>query len=110
MKYADLSKNRTSDYVLIALQMLSFDGNTAPYLQYAYSRTRIFSRGNIDPESLTAPVIPRDEPERRLGVAIAGYQDLLEQVAQDGYPHQLCAFTHTILLAALHSFTSNVRC
>ena len=38
VKYADLSKNRTSDYVFDWDQMLSFDGNTAPYLQYAYSR------------------------------------------------------------------------
>ncbi|MDG1704896.1 MAG: arginine--tRNA ligase [Pseudomonadales bacterium] len=97
VKYADLSKNRTSDYVFDWDQMLSFDGNTAPYLQYAYSRTRsIFARGNIDPDSLTAPVISVDEPERRLGVAIAGYQDLLEQVAQDGYPHQLCAYLYDL--------------
>lgn len=97
VKYADLSKNRTSDYVFDWDQMLSFDGNTAPYLQYAYSRTRsIFSRGNVDPEALTAPVISVDEPERRLAVAIAGYQDLLEQVAQDGYPHQLCAYLYDL--------------
>jgi arginyl-tRNA synthetase len=97
VKYADLSKNRTSDYVFDWDQMLSFDGNTAPYLQYAYSRTRsIFARGDIDPDSLTAPVISVDEPERRLGVAIAGYQDLLEQVAQDGYPHQLCAYLYDL--------------
>lgn len=97
VKYADLSKNRTSDYVFDWDQMLSFDGNTAPYLQYAYSRTRsIFSRGEIDPQSLPAQVAAVDEPERRLAVAIAGYQDLLEQVAQDGYPHQLCAYLYDL--------------
>ena len=97
VKYADLSKNRTSDYVFDWDQMLSFDGNTAPYLQYAYSRTRsIFSRGEIDPQSLPTQVAAVDEPERRLAVAIAGYQDLLEQVAQDGYPHQLCAYLYDL--------------
>ena len=97
VKYADLSKNRTSDYVFDWDQMLSFDGNTAPYLLYAYSRTRsIFTRGSIDPSTLPDHVVSVDEPERRLAVAIAGYQDLLEQVAQDGYPHQLCAYLYDL--------------
>ena len=95
VKYADLSKNRTSDYVFDWDQMLSFDGNTAPYLQYAYSRTRsIFSRGDVDVAALPEHVVSEGEPERRLAVAIAGYQDLLEQVAQEGYPHQLCAYLY----------------
>jgi arginyl-tRNA synthetase len=97
VKYADLSKNRTSDYVFDWDQMLSFDGNTAPYLLYAYSRTRsIFSRGGIDPNTLPETVVSVDEPERRLAVAIAGYQDLLELVAQEGYPHQLCAYLYDL--------------
>ena len=97
VKYADLSKNRTSDYVFDWDQMLSFDGNTAPYLLYAYSRTRsIFTRGGIDPSTLPEHVVSVDEPERRLAVAITGYQDLLEQVAQDGYPHQLCAYLYDL--------------
>ena len=63
VKYADLSKNRTSDYVFDWDQMLSFDGNTAPYLLYAYSRTRsIFSRGGIDPNTLPETVVSVDEP------------------------------------------------
>ena len=97
VKYADLSKNRTSDYVFDWDQMLSFDGNTAPYLQYAYSRTRsIFSRGDVDVAALPEHVVSESEPERRLAVAIAGYQDLLEQVAQEGYPHQLCAYLYDL--------------
>ena len=97
VKYADLSKNRTSDYVFDWDQMLSFDGNTAPYLQYAYSRTRsIFSRGDVDVAALPEHVVSEGEPERCLAVAIAGYQDLLEQVAQEGYPHQLCAYLYDL--------------
>ena len=97
VKYADLSKNRTSDYVFDWDQMLSFDGNTAPYLQYAYSRTRsVFSRGDVDVAALPEHVVSKGEPERRLAVAIAGYQDLLEQVAQEGYPHQLCAYLYDL--------------
>lgn len=97
VKYADLSKNRTSDYVFDWDQMLSFDGNTAPYLLYAYSRTRsIFTRGGVDVGALPKHVVSEGEPERRLAVAIAGYQDLLEQVAQEGYPHQLCAYLYDL--------------
>ena len=97
VKYADLSKNRTSDYVFDWDQMLSFDGNTAPYLLYAYSRIRsIFTRGDIDPNALPDHVVSVDEPERRLAAAIAGYQDLLEQVAREGYPHQLCAYLYDL--------------
>ena len=97
VKYADLSKNRTSDYVFDWDQMLSFDGNTAPYLLYAYSRTRsIFIRGGIDVGALPERVVSEGEPERRLAVAIAGFQDLLEQVAQEGYPHQLCAYLYDL--------------
>ena len=97
VKYADLSKNRTSDYVFDWDQMLSFDGNTAPYLLYAYSRTRsIFTRGKINLIALPERVVTENEAERRLAVAIAGYQDLLEQVAQEGYPHQLCAYLYEL--------------
>ena len=97
VKYADLSKNRTSDYVFDWDQMLSFDGNTAPYLLYAYSRTRsIFTRGEVDLSALPERVVTENEAERRLAVAIAGYQDLLEQVAQEGYPHQLCAYLYEL--------------
>ena len=97
VKYADLSKNRTSDYVFDWDQMLSFDGNTAPYLQYAYSRTRsILTRSGADASALPEHVISEGEPERRLAVAIAGYQDLLEQVALEGFPHQLCAYLYDL--------------
>ena len=49
VKYADLSKNRTSDYVFDWDQMLSFEGNTSPYLQYAYTRIcSIFRRADVD--------------------------------------------------------------
>lgn len=97
IKYADLSKNRTSDYVFDWDQMLSFEGNTSPYLQYAYTRIQsIFSRADIDPAELPERVICEDEWERRLAVSIAGFNDLLDQVAEEGYPHQLCAYLYDL--------------
>ncbi len=93
VKYADLSKNRTSDYIFDWDQMLSFEGNTSPYLQYAYSRIQsIFRRGGIDAEKLTA-VVSLDSPEERaLAVNLVRFQEVLEQVAQDGFPHFLCTY------------------
>ena len=53
LKYADLSQNRTSDYVFSYDKMLAMNGNTATYMQYAYARVRsIFARGKIDIEGL----------------------------------------------------------
>ena len=57
IKYADLSKNRTSDYVFDWDQMLAFEGNTAPYLQYAYSRIKsVFRRAELDPAGLNGQI------------------------------------------------------
>ena len=97
VKYADLSKNRTSDYVFDWDQMLSFDGNTAPYLQYAYSRIRsLFDRAAVTPEQLPTETVAVDEPERRLAVCIAGFNDVLNQVADEGFPHYLCAYLYEL--------------
>lgn len=97
VKYSDLSKNRTSDYVFDWDQMLSFDGNTAPYLQYAYSRIQsVLRKSEEDPTLLPSNAIAEDEPERRLAVCIAGFNDLLQQVAEEGYPHHLCAYLYDL--------------
>ena len=53
LKYADLSQNRTSDYVFSYDKMLAMNGNTATYMQYAYARVRsIFAKGQVDVEAL----------------------------------------------------------
>jgi arginyl-tRNA synthetase len=97
VKYADLSKNRTSDYVFDWDQMLSFDGNTAPYLQYAYSRIQsIFRRGEVNPDQLTGDVLLAAEEERALAVILLRLQEVLEQVAQEGFPHLLCAWLYEL--------------
>lgn len=58
VKYADLSKSRTTDYIFDWDNMLAFEGNTAPYMQYAYTRVAsVFKRADIDADSLTQPII-----------------------------------------------------
>jgi arginyl-tRNA synthetase len=97
VKYADLSKNRTSDYVFDWDHMLSFDGNTAPYLQYAYTRIQsIFMKGQVDLSKLELGVAAVGEPERRLALAIAGFNDILDQVATEGFPHYLCGYLYDL--------------
>ena len=97
VKYADLSKNRTSDYVFDWDQMLSFEGNTSPYLQYAYTRIQsVLARGEVDPTTLPTSALTSEEPERRLAVTLAGFEDALEQVVSDGYPHFLCAYLYEL--------------
>jgi len=97
VKYADLSKNRTSDYVFDWDQMLSFDGNTAPYLLYAYSRTSsIFRRAALDPAALTGSIVPSTSEEHGLAVMLVRLQEIVEQVAAEGFPHLLCGYLYEL--------------
>ena len=97
VKYADLSKNRRSDYVFDWEEMISFDGNTSPYLQYAYTRVKsVFTRGDINVEDLPAKTTAVDEEERRLAVTLAALNDTLEQVANEGLPHFLCGYLYEL--------------
>jgi arginyl-tRNA synthetase len=97
VKYADLSKNRTSDYVFDWDQMLSFDGNTAPYLQYAYTRIRsIFRRGSIDAAALSGAIVLETPEEHALAVTLLRLQETVEQAADDGHPHYLCSYLYDL--------------
>jgi len=100
VKYADLSKNRTSDYVFDWDRMLRFDGNTAPYLQYAYARIRsLFRRGAIEPELLSGAAVPAATVERALAVVLVRFEEVLEQAATDGAPHLLCGYLYELATA-----------
>jgi arginyl-tRNA synthetase len=102
IKFADLSKNRTSDYVFDWDQMLSFEGNTAPYLQYAYSRIRsVFRRGDVQPDALDTPArVEMSTPEERgLAVMLVRFQEVLEQVATEACPPFLCASLYELASA-----------
>ncbi|MCT8549499.1 arginine--tRNA ligase [Glaesserella parasuis] len=97
VKYSDLSKNRTTDYVFDWDNMLSFEGNTAPYMQYAYTRVRsIFSRAGIDPNSLTGNIVLIDEKERNLAIKLLQFEEAVMVVAKDGTPHVLCQYLYEL--------------
>ena len=104
VKYADLSKNRTTDYVFDWDNMLSFEGNTAPYMQYAYTRIRsVFTKARIDPSTLSGEIILTEEKERALAIKLLQFEEALNSVAKEGMPHILCQYLYE-LAGAFSSF------
>ncbi len=98
VKYADLSQHRTSDYVFAWDKMLSLDGNTAPYLQYAYARIKsIFRKADLTDDTIDAFTVAIDAPqERMLAVKLVQFSEVLEMVASESTPHQLCAYLYDL--------------
>lgn len=97
VKYSDLSKNRTTDYVFDWDNMLSFEGNTAPYMQYAYTRIRsIFSRAGIDPSQLSGEICLTEEKERGLALKLLQFEEAITVVAKEGTPHVLCQYLYEL--------------
>ena len=97
IKYADLSKTRTNDYIFDWDSMLSFEGNTAPYLQYAYTRIRsIFRRADINFDCLTGNIVFTTQQEKDLALKLLQFGTTLEQLALDGYPHILCNYLYEL--------------
>ena len=104
VKYADLSKNRTTDYVFDWDNMLSFEGNTAPYMQYAYTRIRsVFAKAGIDPSALSGEIILTEDKERALAIKLLQFEEALNSVAKEGMPHILCQYLYE-LAGAFSSF------
>ncbi len=96
LKYADLSQNRTSDYVFSFDKMLAMNGNTATYLQYSYARVQsIFAKGGVDVERLRAdlpPVVLSHPPERALAMQIVRLPEALDEALADYRPNILTSY------------------
>lgn len=96
VKYADLSKNRNSDYIFDWSTMLSFEGNTAPYLLYAYARIKsIIRKQDGINESGHITAITADE-ERKLLVKALQFSEIVDAVATDCFPNQLCLYLYEL--------------
>jgi len=108
VKYADLSHNRTSDYVFSWDKMLSLEGNTAPYMQYAYARIcSIFRKGEInDHEGEPAEVMILEPAERTLSLKLAQFPETVEAVARDCLPHLLCNYLYELAGAFMGFYES----
>ncbi|MBA5809590.1 arginine--tRNA ligase [Morganella morganii] len=97
VKYADLSKSRTTDYIFDWDNMLAFEGNTAPYMQYAYTRVAsVFKRADIDADSLTHPIILTDDRERQLAARLLQFEETITAVAREGLPHMMCSYLYDL--------------
>ncbi|MCY2995068.1 MAG: arginine--tRNA ligase [Planctomycetota bacterium] len=96
IKYADLSQNRTSDYVFSYDKMLALEGNTATYMQYSYARTQsIFAKGDVSAVDLqVAPgTISLEHPtERALGLELLRFEEALLETVADYRPNQLTVY------------------
>jgi len=92
VKYSDLSKNRTSDYVFDWSSMLSFDGNTAPYLMYAYARIKSILRKSESDETSLAITSISESAERQLLLKVLQLPEIVQAVADECYPNQLCNY------------------
>ncbi|HIF5906987.1 TPA: arginine--tRNA ligase [Klebsiella variicola] len=98
VKYADLSKNRTTDYVFDWDNMLAFEGNTAPYMQYAYTRVlSVFRKAGIDENAMNdAPVVIAEDREAQLAARLLQFEETLSVVAREGTPHVMCAYLYDL--------------
>ena len=115
VKYADLSTERTKDYVFDWERMLSFEGNTAPYLQYAHARIcSIFRKWGGDRESLRenfGPLVeegssPPTKEELTLARRLVEFPSILDDSASTFSPHKLCKHLHSIA-SSFASFYEN---
>jgi len=104
VKYADLSKNRTTDYVFNWDTMLSFEGNTAPYLQYAYTRVvSIFRNAGVSLNEVNGDINIVEPQEKTLAVKLVQMIEAIESVSTDATPHVLCSYLYD-LASAFMSF------
>jgi len=97
VKYADLSKDRARDYIFNFDQMLSFEGNTAPYLLYAYTRVAsIFEKAGLSMNSIQGEVKLVSEKEKELASKLMQFPEVLARVTQRGQPHTLCSYVYEV--------------
>ncbi|MCZ4677218.1 arginine--tRNA ligase [Citrobacter sedlakii] len=98
VKYADLSKNRTTDYIFDWDNMLAFEGNTAPYMQYAYTRVlSVFRKSGLDERALaSARVVLSEDREAQLAARLLQFEETLTVVAREGTPHVMCAYLYDV--------------
>lgn len=97
VKYADLSKNRTTDYMFNWDSMLSFEGNTAPYLQYAYTRVvSIFRKAGVNAADMDSAILINETQERALAVKLLQLIEAINHVSADATPHVLCGYLYEL--------------
>jgi arginyl-tRNA synthetase len=98
VKYADLSTDRVKDYVFDLDRMVSFDGNTGPYLQYAHARIcSIFRRAGVERASVRGtPIVIGTPQERTLVLRLLAYPTAIDTTIETYSPHKLCTYVYDL--------------
>ncbi|PPI88860.1 arginine--tRNA ligase [Candidatus Pantoea edessiphila] len=97
IKYSELSKNRVTDYIFNWDQMLTFEGNTAPYMQYAYTRlTSILDKSKHYKNFLNKDIIISNTNEERLVLCLLQFEEVIVKVAKSGTPHVMCNYIYDL--------------
>ncbi|MDH4274783.1 MAG: arginine--tRNA ligase, partial [Gammaproteobacteria bacterium] len=97
VKYADLSKNRIHDYIFNWDQILALEGNTAPYLLYAYTRiASIFRKGELGDAHLTGRIDLQHPTERALALLLLRFSETVEAVGAECFPNLLCNYVYEL--------------
>ncbi|MFT7824570.1 MAG: arginine--tRNA ligase [Sulfurimonas sp.] len=105
VKYADLSINRESNYIFDWDKMLSFEGNTSLYMQYAYARIQsIFKKHNAPVEG---EIIISDALEQHLAVMLLRFEDILVKAAEDASPNQITAYLYELVTLFMRFYERN---
>ena len=106
LKYADLAQNRASDYTFTWEKMLSFDGNTAPYMQYAYARVRSIFRKAGGEGAAGGRIEPAEPAERALVLRLLQFSETLHATAEKCMPNLLCAYLFDLAGAYMRFYES----
>jgi len=105
VKYADLAINRESNYIFDWDKMLSFEGNTSLYMQYAYARIQsIFRKYG---KELDGEIIIGDELEHRLAVMLLRFEDVLARAAEDAAPNQITSYLYDLVTLFMRFYERN---
>jgi arginyl-tRNA synthetase len=105
VKYADLSINRESNYIFNWDKMLSFEGNTSLYMQYAYARIQSIFRKYDGPVQRT--IVIGDELEHRLATMLLRFEDVLNRAAIDASPNQITTYMYELVTLFMRFYEQN---
>lgn len=105
VKYADLSINRESNYIFNWDKMLSFEGNTSLYMQYAYARIQSIFRKYDGP--MEGDIIIGDVLEHRLSTMLLRFEDVLDRAAIDAAPNQITTYLYELATLFMRFYEQN---
>jgi len=105
VKYADLSISRESNYIFNWDKMLSFEGNTSLYMQYAYARIQsILRKHNAE---VSGEIIIGDEVEHRLALMLLKFEDVLTKASIDATPHTITSYLYDVVTVFMKFYELN---